>query len=75
MGIGNTLAIFKTNQQAFLSVECLGIFSSLPNCRGEEGHLWRVQEEGPKSSRALAIRDEKVTNFVNFEIILPLFCF
>ena len=63
VGIGNTLAIFKTNQQAFLSVECLGIFSSLPNCRGEEGQFWRVQEEGPQSHRALATRDEKVSPF------------
>ena len=29
--------ILKINQQALLSVECLGIFSSCPDWRGEEG--------------------------------------
>ena len=31
VGIGNTLAVFKTNQQALHSVECPGILSSWPN--------------------------------------------
>ena len=44
--IGNTLAIFKTNQLALLLTECPGIFSSWPNRRGEESHFWRVQEGG-----------------------------
>ena len=30
VGIGNTQSIFKTNQQALLSIECLGMFSSWP---------------------------------------------
>ena len=47
MGIGNILAVFKINQSALLSNECPGIFSSWPNCRGEEGLFVRVQEEGP----------------------------
>ena len=28
VGIGNTQAIFKTNQEALLSIECPGMFSS-----------------------------------------------
>ena len=47
VGIGNTLEIFKTNQQALLSTECPGIFSSWKNLTGEEDHFWRQQEQRP----------------------------
>ena len=46
VGIGNTLAIFKLNQKAFLSNECLSIFSSWPNWIGDEGISWWVPERG-----------------------------
>ena len=36
VGIENNLTIFEKNQQALLSVECPGIFSSWPNWRGED---------------------------------------
>ena len=78
-GIGNILAIFKTNQQALLSIECPGIFSSWANWRGEEGLFWRVKEGGTlwdyPQEHLVVIRDEKVSPFVKFEIILPLLCF
>ena len=45
VGIGNTLAIFTTNQYALLSIECTGISSSWLNWRGEEGLFWRLQKE------------------------------
>ena len=45
--IGDNLAIFKTNQQVFLSTECPWIFSSWSNGRGKKGLFWRVEEEGP----------------------------
>ena len=31
VGTGNTQAIFKTDQETLLSIECPDIFSSLPN--------------------------------------------
>ena len=78
-GIGNILTIFKINKQALLSVECSGIFSSWSNWRGEEGLFWRVQEARStlwyySQEHFVVIRDEKVSSFVKFEIILPLLC-
>ena len=80
MGIGNTLAIFKTNQQALLSVKCPGIFSPWPNwrerkacfevCKNRGGTSWHYLQE-----HLVVVRDEKVSPFVQFEIILPILCF
>ena len=70
--IGNKLAIFKRNQRALISIKC-------PNWRGEEDLFWGVQEEGPHyeitPKSTFVIRNEKVSPFVKFEIILPLLCF
>ena len=58
-----------------------GIFSSWPNWRREEGLFWRVQEgEGTTlwdypQEHLVVIRDEKVSPFVKFEIILHFLCF
>ena len=71
--IGNTLAIFKTNQQALLSIDCPGIFSSYPNGRPFLGGarrgvvLWDYSQE-----HLVVIKDEKICPFVKFEMILPL---
>ena len=57
VGIGTTQAIFKTNQQALLSTECPGLFSS-----------WRGRPflEGPRrgphceiTPKSIWLRDEK----------------
>ena len=79
VGIGNTLAIFKTKQKTLLSVECPGIFSSWPNWRGEEGLFWGCRKGAAlwdyHQEHLVVIRDEKVCPFVKSEIILPLRCF
>ena len=45
-GIGNTKAVFKTNQYALLSVEFPRMFSFWPKSRGEEGLFRRLGEGG-----------------------------
>ena len=40
---GNTLEIFKINQEALPSIECPDIYPSWPNRSREEGLFWRVQ--------------------------------
>ena len=78
--IGNILATFKINQYALFSIECPGIFSPWPNWRKEEELSWSVQEgesimwDYPQE-HLVVIRDEKVSPFVKFEIILLLICF
>ena len=79
VGIGNTLAIFKTNQQALLSIECPGIFffaaklkrrgrSFLKGAR-RKASLWDYSHE-----HLVVIRNGNVCPFVKFEIIGPLLC-
>ena len=46
MGIGNTLAVFKTNQQSPLLNEWPGLLPSWQNRRGEECSFWTVQKGG-----------------------------
>ena len=53
----------------------------LAKLRGEENLSWRFQEGGLHwlwdypQEHLVVIRDEKVSTFVKFEIILPLLCF
>ena len=77
-GIGNTQAVFRTNQYGLFSVECQGMFYSWPQRRGEEGFFRRVQEGRRGATlwdylqeHLVAIRDETL----KVEIILPLLCF
>ena len=59
------------------------IYSLLAQTEGErkKGLFWRVQKGGPhceiipKSTWLYVMRDEKVSPFVKFEIILPHLCF
>ena len=80
MGTGNTLAIFKTSQWTFLSIEFPDIFSSCPNWRGMKGLFWKGARRGTTlrdyhQENLVDIRNEKVSPFVKFEIILPLLFF
>ena len=73
-GIGNTQAVFRTNQYGLLSVECQGIFLAKVKGRGRffsksarrGATLWDYLQE-----HLVAIRDETL----KVEIILPLLCF
>ena len=67
---GNILAIFKTNHQALLSIECPGRERSFLEDARSGTILWYYSQE-----YLVVIRDEKVFPFLRFEIILPLLCF
>ena len=80
VGTGNTLAIFKTNQEALFSTECPGIFllgqseeerkAFIGGCKKKGGgRIERLPQE-----HLVALKDEKVCSFVKFEVILPLLC-
>ena len=59
MGIGNALAILKTNHLALLLIECPEYFSG----------GWK---KGEPPEHLVVIKDEKVCLFVKFEIMSPL---
>ena len=77
--LGNTHAVFKTNQYVVLSVECPGIFSSWPKWRGKKGFFGGFKIGGHivrLAPRALDCHKRwKVPLFVKFERILSLLCF
>ena len=81
VGIGNTLAISKTNQQVLLSISFQMryiLFLAKLKGRGkpflegarQEVTLWDYLQE-----HLVVIRDEKISPFVKLETILPLLYF
>ena len=77
---GNTLAIFKTNQETHLSVQFPDIFFSYPNWKEEKDLFWKGARKGTKlwdypQKNLVVIQYEKVSPFVKFEIILSILCF
>ena len=77
-GIGKSQAIFKTNQLALLPNDCSDIFSSWPKWERERKVFLRGCKKGGHIVRlptgALGCHKRwKVSHFVKFEIILPLF--
>ena len=78
-GLG-TPGRFQNKSVSFFPNQCLGIFSSWRNWRGEEGlFLESARREAASydypQKHLVVIRDKKVSPFVKFKIIPTLLCY